>query len=75
MAAPARALAAGWREYRRNTPGMIGLALLILVVLMALAAPLLADPAGCTRSTRSTTRHGPIRRSSRRWGPTTSGAA
>jgi peptide/nickel transport system permease protein len=36
----------GWREYRRNTPGMIGLALLILVVLMAICAPLLADSAG-----------------------------
>ena len=35
-----------WREYRRHTPGMIGLALLALAVAMAVAAPLLADPAG-----------------------------
>ena len=41
-----RAMAAVWREYRRNTPGMIGLAILVLAVLMALAAPLLADEAG-----------------------------
>jgi peptide/nickel transport system permease protein len=39
-------LAAAWREYRRHTPGMIGLAILGLAVAMALAAPLLADPEG-----------------------------
>lgn len=37
-----RALAQAWRDYRRSTPGIIGLALLALVVAMALAAPLLA---------------------------------
>ena len=40
------AAADAWREYRRHTPGMIGLALLTLAVAMAVAAPLLADPAG-----------------------------
>jgi peptide/nickel transport system permease protein len=41
-----RALAGVWREYRHHRPGMIGLVFLILVVIMALAAPLLADEAG-----------------------------
>ena len=41
-----RALADAWREYRRHTPGMVGLAILVAAVAMALAAPLLADPAG-----------------------------
>jgi peptide/nickel transport system permease protein len=36
-----RALRGVWREYRSSVPGMIGLA-----ILMALAAPLLADEAG-----------------------------
>jgi peptide/nickel transport system permease protein len=40
------AVAEAWREYRRHTPGMVGLAILVLAVAMALAAPLLADPAG-----------------------------
>ena len=39
-------MADAWREYRRHTPGMIGLAILVLAVAMALAAPLLADSAG-----------------------------
>ena len=41
-----RALATAWREYRRHTPGMIGLAILVAAVLMAVCAPLLADSAG-----------------------------
>ena len=41
-----RALSGIWREFRRHRPGMIGLAVLVAVVLMALAAPLLADSAG-----------------------------
>ena len=41
-----RALASAWGQYRRNTPGMIGLGILIAVIAMALAAPVLADPAG-----------------------------
>ena len=41
-----RALADAWGQYRRNTPGMIGLGILIAVIAMALAAPVLADPAG-----------------------------
>ena len=39
-------MADAWREYRRHTPGMVGLAILVLAVAMALAAPLLADSAG-----------------------------
>lgn len=41
-----RALGDAWRGYRRNTLGMVGLAVLVLIILMAIAAPLLADPAG-----------------------------
>jgi peptide/nickel transport system permease protein len=41
-----RAAAAAWREYRRHTPGMVGLAILVAAVAMALAAPLLADADG-----------------------------
>jgi peptide/nickel transport system permease protein len=41
-----RALAAVWREYRRHLPGMIGLGILLAAVVMALAAPLLADESG-----------------------------
>ena len=41
-----RAMAAAWSEYRRNVPGMIGLIVLAVIVLMALAAPLLADKDG-----------------------------
>jgi peptide/nickel transport system permease protein len=41
-----RAVSSAWREYRRHKPGMVGLAILVAVVAMALAAPLLADPAG-----------------------------
>ena len=40
------AVAGAWREYRRHTPGMIGLAILVLAVAMAVCAPLLADSAG-----------------------------
>jgi peptide/nickel transport system permease protein len=35
-----------WGQYRRSRPGMVGLAILVLFVAMALAAPLLADEAG-----------------------------
>jgi peptide/nickel transport system permease protein len=38
-----RAVARGWADYRRSVPGMIGLVVLLLIVAMALAAPLLAD--------------------------------
>ena len=41
-----RALASAWRQYRRHRAGMIGLAILVAIVAMALLAPLLADPAG-----------------------------
>jgi peptide/nickel transport system permease protein len=39
-------MAAVWREFRGNRPGMIGLVLLGLIVALALAAPLLADESG-----------------------------
>jgi peptide/nickel transport system permease protein len=41
-----RSAAAAWRQYRASRPGMIGLAFLVVITLMALAAPLLADHAG-----------------------------
>jgi peptide/nickel transport system permease protein len=41
-----RALGSAWAQYRGSRPGMIGLAVLVLFVLMALAAPLLAEEAG-----------------------------
>ena len=41
-----RALARAWGEFRHHRPGMIGLGILVAAVLMALAAPLLADESG-----------------------------
>jgi peptide/nickel transport system permease protein len=41
-----RALARVWSEYRRHLPGMLGLAILVAAVAMAIAAPLLADESG-----------------------------
>jgi peptide/nickel transport system permease protein len=41
-----RAFRRAWSEYRRNVPGMLGLAILVFAVAMALAAPLIADEAG-----------------------------
>jgi peptide/nickel transport system permease protein len=41
-----RALAGAWTEYRHSRPGMVGLGILVLFVLVALAAPLLAEEAG-----------------------------
>jgi peptide/nickel transport system permease protein len=41
-----RALGGAWRQYRASGPGMAGLAVLVAFVLLALAAPLLADHAG-----------------------------
>jgi peptide/nickel transport system permease protein len=41
-----RALAAAWREFRQHRPGMVGLVILTAIVVMALAAPLIADEAG-----------------------------
>ncbi len=38
-----RALAAAWSAFRHSVPGMIGFVALLLIVAMALAAPLLAD--------------------------------
>ncbi|MDH5334600.1 MAG: ABC transporter permease, partial [Thermoleophilia bacterium] len=38
-----RALGQTWAEYRSSPAGLIGLGLLVLIVAMALAAPLLAD--------------------------------
>ena len=36
----------GWRLFRRNRSGMVGLVVLGIFVLVALCAPLLADPEG-----------------------------
>jgi peptide/nickel transport system permease protein len=41
-----RAMAAAWRDFRGHTPGMVGLVVLGLIIVMALAAPLIADEAG-----------------------------
>ena len=41
-----RAVAAAWREFRHHRPGMVGLVVLTAIVVMALAAPLLADESG-----------------------------
>jgi peptide/nickel transport system permease protein len=41
-----RAFGSAWRQYRQSRPGMIGLAILVGFVVLALAAPLLADHAG-----------------------------
>jgi len=38
-----RALAQAWAEYRRHLPGMIGLGILVLVVAMALLAPVISN--------------------------------
>jgi peptide/nickel transport system permease protein len=38
-----RSLTSAWSQFRRSTPGMIGLIVLLLIVVMALAAPLLAE--------------------------------
>ena len=39
-------LTSGWRSYRRDREGMIGLALLLFFAIVAILAPLLADPDG-----------------------------
>jgi peptide/nickel transport system permease protein len=41
-----RALARFWRQYRKDRNGMIGLAILVLMIAIALAAPLLASTRG-----------------------------
>ena len=41
-----RALSRAWDQFRHHRPGMIGLGILVAAVLMAVAAPLLADEAG-----------------------------
>jgi peptide/nickel transport system permease protein len=41
-----RALGRVWHQYRLSIPGMIGLGLLLLFVVIALSAPLLADASG-----------------------------
>jgi peptide/nickel transport system permease protein len=48
-----RALAGAWAQYRRSRPGMIGLGILVLFVLLALAAPLLEAESGL-RATAAT---------------------
>jgi peptide/nickel transport system permease protein len=41
-----RAFAGAWSQYRRSRPGMVGLAVLVVFVVVALAAPLIADEEG-----------------------------
>ncbi len=41
-----RALASFWREYRKDTGGMAGLIILVVLIIVALAAPLLASSRG-----------------------------
>jgi peptide/nickel transport system permease protein len=41
-----KAWAHGWREFRRRRSGMVGLVLLLGFVVVALLAPVIADPAG-----------------------------
>jgi peptide/nickel transport system permease protein len=41
-----RAVGQAWTEYRRHVPGMVGLGILTAAVVMAVAAPLLANSAG-----------------------------
>ncbi len=38
-----RALGSAWSDFRHSVPGMIGLVTLLLIIAMALAAPLIAD--------------------------------
>src|SRR5262245_26534727 len=38
-----RALADGWGQFRRHTPGMIGLGVLLAIVLLALLAPVISN--------------------------------
>lgn len=38
-----RALGSAWSDFRHSVPGMIGLVTLLVVIVMALAAPLIAD--------------------------------
>ena len=45
-----RALGRTVRQYRSSRPGMIGLVVLLVFVAMALAAPLISDPAGLKAS-------------------------
>jgi peptide/nickel transport system permease protein len=58
-----------WSEYRRNSIGMVGLAILVLFIAMAVFAPLIV-PASELDVTRATgTPFSPPAASSR-WGPT-----
>ena len=48
LAAPPARAGRRMGDFRQHRPGMIGLVILALVVVMALAAPLLADESGCS---------------------------
>jgi peptide/nickel transport system permease protein len=48
-----RALTAFWRAYRQDRGGMIGLAILVVLIVVALAAPLLASSAGLSAALSS----------------------
>ena len=62
-------------HYRSSVPGMIGLSVLVLFVLAALAAPLIADAEQLRAVNTIDNPSGPRRRSTRRSAPTTSAAA
>ncbi len=49
----AEALRRTWRDFRGNTPGMVGLVVLALFAAVALLAPVIADPEGL-KVTRAT---------------------
>ena len=61
-----RALSRAWDQFRHHRPGMIGLGILVAAVLMAIAAPLLADEAGL-RAINAT--HNPTFASPAEFGP------
>ena len=61
-----RPLSRAWDEFRHHTPGMIGLGILVAAIVMALAAPLLADEAGLRAINTTPTPPSRTRRSSGR---------
>lgn len=68
-----QAAARAWQEYRRNSIGMVGLAILVLFVAMAVFAPLLV-PESELDVTRATGARSRRRAPSSRSGPTRAAA-
>ena len=62
-----------WSEYRRNSIGMVGLAILVLFVAMAVFAPLII-PASELDVTKATGTRSRRPAPSSRWGPTRAAA-